>query len=102
MKSTCKKKVLQRNSTFGKNYFKNLVRSLRGWKYTSKYLHHLGTPSQKLHPSLRDIVTNRMAVYLEMMVRTKRRSRDAGGLSEAMARARSGMPSPLSIPTSQD
>lgn len=28
-------KVLQKNSTFGKKYFKNLVRSLRGSKWTS-------------------------------------------------------------------
>lgn len=83
MKSTCRKKkksVLQRYSTFGKKYFKNLVRSLWGLKYRSICIIWAYPPRNSIQ-ACGTQVTNRVAVYLKAVVEPKRRSRDAGGLS---------------------
>lgn len=75
MKSTCQKTILQKNSTFGKKYFKNLVRSPRDSKYTSICIICVHPPRNSKFKGHQ--ITRRM--YLEAVVGAMR-STDAGGL----------------------
>lgn len=64
MKSTRQKKFYRKIAPLVKSMFKILVRSLRGWKYTSICISWGHPPRNSIKPE-GHWVTSRMAVYLE-------------------------------------